>query len=90
MKISVYRKHEGGISNSQLHKRNDLVFESKKYIFENVDIITNYKYTKFIKLNFLIEKEIVLMNSKKSNYNVNRFKYWFYKLKYRFFLLMDK
>ena len=39
----------------------------------------NSKYTKFIKLNFLIEKEIVLMNSKKSNYNVNRFKYWFYK-----------
>ena len=88
--MSVYRKHEGGISNSQLHKRNDVVFESKKYIFENVDIITNYKYTKFIKLNFLIEKEIVLMNSKNSSYNINRFKYWFYKLTYKFVLFLNK
>lgn len=88
--MSVYRKHDGGITNSALHKKNHKVLESKNYIFENLNAITNFRYAKYIRLNFLIEKEIFLMNSRKSSYNINRFKYWFYKLNYKFLLFIDK
>lgn len=88
--MSVYRKHDGGITNSDLHKKNHKVLESKNYIFENLNSITNFMYAKYIRLNFLIEKEIFLMNSRKSSYNINRFKYWFYKLNYKFLLFIDK
>lgn len=88
--MSVYRKHDGGITKSDLHKKNHKVLESKNYIFENLNAITNFIYVKYIRLNFLIEKEIFLMNSRKSSYNINRFKYWFYKLNYKFLLFIDK
>lgn len=88
--MSVYRKHDGGVTNSDLHKKNHKVLESKNYIFENLNSITNFTYSKYIRLNFLIEKEIFLMNSRKSSYNINRFKYWFYKLNYKFLLFIDK
>lgn len=88
--MSVYRKHDGGITNSALHKKNHKVLESKNYIFENLNAITNFIYAKYIRLNFLIEQEIFLMNSRKSSYNINRFKYWFYKLNYKFLLFIDK
>lgn len=88
--MSVYRKHDGGISNSSLHKKNRKVYESKNYIFENLNAITNFAYLRYIRINFLIEKEIFLMNSKNSSYNINRFKYWFYKLTYKFVLFLNK
>lgn len=89
-RMSVYRVHDGGITNSALHKEKQKVFESKNYIFENLNAITNFEYSKYIRLNFLIEKEILFMNSRKSSLNKNRFKYWFYKLNYKFLLLIKK
>jgi glycosyltransferase involved in cell wall biosynthesis len=88
--MSVYRIHDAGISNSDLHKKIHRVFESKNYIFENINSVTNFAYSKYIWLNILIEKEILLMNSGKSSYNINRIKYWIYKLIYKFQLFLDK
>lgn len=88
--MSVYRMHLGGVTNSPLHKEGIKVFESKKYIFEHLNAITKFKYNKFIKLNFVIENQILLMNLRKNRYSINRFKYWFYKLQYKFLLLFEK
>jgi glycosyltransferase involved in cell wall biosynthesis len=88
--MSVYRMHDGGISNSSLHRIDSKVYMSKMFIFENINKVTNFKFSKLIYLNFKIEKEIMLMRSRENSYNTNRFKYWIYKLIYKFLLLFYK
>lgn len=86
--MSVYRKHPGGISNSIKHKNQKNNFDSKIFIYNNLNLVTNFKYNKFIECNIKMEKQIYLMHTS-SLFTFYRIRYWFFKLYYRLLLILN-
>jgi glycosyltransferase involved in cell wall biosynthesis len=87
--MSVYRKHEGGISNTPKHKDKLNNYNSKILVLNNLNQYSNKKYNKFIQVNFKIEKQVYLMNLKK-NFTFHRMIYWSLKLYYKLLILLFK
>ncbi|CAM1355379.1 glycosyltransferase family 2 protein [Tenacibaculum halocynthiae] len=76
---SVYRRHEGGITNSVQNKNDLKKIKSIKVICENINRYSDYKYSKYFYLKNKIELYIYKYNKTKQN----RFK-----ITYRFFKLL--
>jgi hypothetical protein len=83
--MSVYRKHIGGVSNSFKHKDSLRNKDSKIFIYNQLNVVTNFRFNNFIKCNIAIENQIYLMYTT-SNFRLHRYKYWILKIYYRILL----
>ncbi len=75
---SVYRRHEGGISNSVTNRKAENRLKSMQIICNGVNDFTNKSFALELKLKMKIEKYICKMNSTE-NVKINQFLYRFYK-----------